>query len=111
MTRSTASLGLRRAGDERARLGVIDAQLAALGRGARGARGVLGGDRVEPVAAEGERQHELADVMQQAAEMRDVRGCAGPLGDRLRGPGDRGGVQMQVPIERPPLPGARWMKR
>ena len=89
-------LDLRGARHERAGLGVVDAEQLALGGGALGAGLVLGGDRVERLVAEGERHDELADVVQEAAEVGDVGVGAGPLGDRLRRAGHRGGVQVQV---------------
>ena len=89
-------LDLRGAGDERAGGGVVDAEPLALGGGARGAGRVLGGDRVERLGAERERHHELADVVQQPAQVGDVDVGAGALGDRLRDARDGGGVQVQV---------------
>jgi hypothetical protein len=89
-------LDLGGAGHERAGERVVDAEELALGAGADGAGRVLGGDGVEDVVAERERHHELADVVQEAAEVRDVGRRSGALGDPLRGPGDRRGVQVQV---------------
>jgi hypothetical protein len=87
-------LDLRGAGDQRAGGGVVDAQQLALGGGALGAGLVLGGDPVQRIGPEGQRHDQLADVVQQPAEVRDVGVGAGALGDALRGAGDGGGVQV-----------------
>ena len=104
-------LDLRGARHERAGLGVVDAEQLALCGRALGARLVLGGDGVERLVAEGERHDELADVVQEAGQVRDVRVGAGPVGDRLRRARHRGGVQVQVADRAATVPGARWKKR
>jgi hypothetical protein len=98
-------LDLRRGGDERAGGGVVDAEALALGAGAHRAGGMLGRDRVERRGAERQRHDELADVVQQAAQMGDVDVGTRALGDRLGAARYGGGVQVQMPDRAPAVAG------
>ncbi len=60
---------------------------------------------LERVLAERDRHHELADVVQQAGEVRDLdRGAGAPRGAR-RAAGDRDGVHVHLPARDAALPG------
>ena len=65
-----ARLEERLAGEDLAGVGMVDPEALALQERAAGADRVLAGDRVELRFAEGERHDELAEVVEQAGEVR-----------------------------------------
>ena len=64
---------------------------------APGADRVLAGDRVELGLAEGQGHHELAEVVQQAGQVRSLAVGAGALGQGARDGGHLTGVHVQQP--------------
>ena len=87
----------RGGGEQGAGRGVVHADVAALGAGAVAAVGVRLGDRVQPLVAEGQRQDELAAVVQQPGEVRHVRVDTGALGAARREAGDLDRVRVHLP--------------
>jgi hypothetical protein len=77
--------------------GVVDAELQPLVQGAQGAAGMLAGDRVGLVLPEGQRHHQLAEVVQQAGQVAVARRAAGDGGDGGAGAGDGQRVQVHLP--------------
>ena len=95
-----ARLEERLAGEDLAGVGVVDAEALALELGARGADGVLARDGVELLLAEGQGHDELAQVVQQAAEMGGLDIGAGALGQGAGDGGHLAGVHVQQPARR-----------
>ena len=95
-----ARLEERLAGEDLAGVGVVDAEALALELGARGADGVLAGDGVELLLAEGQGHDELAEVVQQAAEVGGLDVGAGALGQGAGDGGHLAGVHVQQPARR-----------
>jgi hypothetical protein len=85
-------------GEDLAGVRVVDAEALALELGARDADRVLAGDVVELGLAEGQGHHELAEVVQEAGEVRGLGVGAGALGE---GAGDRGHLA-RVDVQEPP---------
>ena len=83
-------------GQQGAGHGVVDAEPLALELDARRAGGVLLGDLVDDVLAEGERQDELAHVVQEPAEVRALAVRAAGVGRCGGGDGDRDRVDVHL---------------
>ena len=95
-----ARLEERLAGEDLAGVGVVDAEALALELGARGADGVLARDVVELLLAEGQGHDELAEVVEQAAEVGGLDVGAGALGQGAGDGGHLAGVHVQQPARR-----------
>ncbi len=88
--------GLGQADQQRARGGVVEPEVPALERGARGAVGRLAGDVLQRLDAERRRHQQLADVVQQAGEVSRVDVGADQVGGGGRVGGDRHRVHVQL---------------
>ena len=89
-------VGLGQADQQRAGGGVVEAEQLALEFGARRAVGRLGGDVLDRLDAERGRHQELADVVQEAAEVRRVGVGAAQVGGRGGVGGDGDGVHVEL---------------
>ena len=76
--------------------GVVDAEARALVEGAHGAARMLAGDGVDLVLAEGQRQDELAEVVEEARQVAVAGHAAAGLGDGAARRGHRQGVQVHL---------------
>nr|WP_228430952.1 hypothetical protein [Baekduia soli] len=83
-------------GEERAGLAVVDAELLALGTDAQRARGGVDRQGVDPVGAEGGREDELAEVVQEAGQVGGAGVDAGATGHLGRAGGDLDGMDVQL---------------
>ena len=93
-------------GEKSAGVGVVETEAVPLGLRPGNAGGVCRGDRVQLILAERERHHELAAVVQQAAEVGDLRrdvdhprGCCGDVRDRY-------GVNVHLPARQASVAGS-----
>ena len=92
----TASSGSLRPDQQRAGGGVVEAEPLALERRPGGADGLGGGDVLERLDAERGRHQQLADVVQQAGEVRGVGVRPAQVGGGVGVGGDRDGVDVQL---------------
>ena len=95
-----AGLEERLAGEDLAGVRVVDAEALALELGAGGADGVLAGDGVELLLAEGQGHDELAEIVQQAAEVGGLDIGAGATGQGAGDGGHLACVHVQQPARR-----------
>src|SRR5262249_49825227 len=87
----------RAAREQGAGVRVVDPQSLQLELGSSDAGRVLQRDRVDRVLRERDRKHELADVVEQAGQVRRAAARAAALGGRRGVRGDRDRMQMHLP--------------
>ena len=112
MAATTSAAHAPALGQQGAGEGVVDAEALALAPDALGAVGHRRGRRVAGLGAEGDRQDELADVVQQrrrGAGRRRGRAACSAAAAATGGDGDR--VHVQLAARALPVPGARSKKR